>query len=82
MPLVQAEEDVWIKKFIVELRVVPSIVDSIYLCCNNNGVIVHAKENKSHQWSKLILICFHLIQEKCRQPTLENVVDLLMEHLA
>lgn len=49
MPLVQAEEDVWIKKFIVELRVVPSIVDSIYLCCNNNGVIVHAKENKSHQ---------------------------------
>ncbi|XP_057996503.1 secreted RxLR effector protein 161-like [Hevea brasiliensis] len=39
-----AKEVVWIKKFITELGVVPSIVDPVTLYCDNNGAIAQAKE--------------------------------------
>ncbi|KAK9001076.1 hypothetical protein V6N11_082868 [Hibiscus sabdariffa] len=57
------KEAVWIKKFISELRVVPSISDAIELHCDKNGAIAQAKEPRSHQRSKHILRRFHLIQE-------------------
>lgn len=41
-----AKEVVWIKKFIFDL--VQSIVDSIEILCDNNGVIAHAKYPRSH----------------------------------
>ncbi|KAK9018611.1 hypothetical protein V6N11_001581 [Hibiscus sabdariffa] len=55
------KETVWIEKFISELGVVPSISDAVELYCDNNGAIVQAKEPRSHQRSKHILKCFHLI---------------------
>ncbi|KAK2429799.1 secreted RxLR effector protein [Trifolium repens] len=58
-----AKEAVWIKKFMSELEVVPSIVDPISLYCDNNGAIAQAKEPRSHQRSKHILRRFHLIRE-------------------
>src|SRR5262249_7282846 len=39
-----AKEAVWMKKFITELGVVPSIVDPVLLLCDNNGAIAQAKE--------------------------------------
>ena len=51
------------KKFIIELRVVPIISESIPLLCDNNGAIAQAKEPRSHQKSKHILRRFHLIRE-------------------
>ena len=39
---------IWIKKFIIELGVVLSIVDPPSLYCDNNGAIMHAKEPMSH----------------------------------
>ena len=42
-------EAVWIKKFINELGVVPSIVSPIPLYCDTNGAIAQAKEPRSHQ---------------------------------
>ncbi|KAK8696248.1 hypothetical protein V6N13_001384 [Hibiscus sabdariffa] len=56
-----AKEDVWIKKFISELGVVPSISDVVELYCDNNGAITQAKEPRSHPRSKHTLKCFHLI---------------------
>ncbi|KAK8593022.1 hypothetical protein V6N12_045111 [Hibiscus sabdariffa] len=56
-----AKEAIWIKKFISELGVVPSISDAIELYCDNNGAIAQAKEPRSHQRSKHILRRFHLI---------------------
>ncbi|XP_038711759.1 secreted RxLR effector protein 161-like [Tripterygium wilfordii] len=56
-----AKEAVWIKKFIAELKDVPSIADPIELYCDNNGAIAQAKEPRSHQRSKHILRRFHLI---------------------
>ncbi|KAK8609540.1 hypothetical protein V6N13_061988 [Hibiscus sabdariffa] len=42
-----AKEAIWIKKFISELGVVPSISDAVELYCDNNGAIVQAKGNGS-----------------------------------
>ena len=50
-----AKEAVWIRKFITELGVVPSIADPIELYCDNNGAIAQAKEPRSHQRTKHIL---------------------------
>ncbi|KAK8999949.1 hypothetical protein V6N11_082087 [Hibiscus sabdariffa] len=85
-----AKEAVWIKKFITELGVVPSISDAIELYCDNNGAIVQAKEPKSHQRSKHIFRRFHLIREIldrgdveiCKVHTNDNVVDPLTKPLA
>jgi hypothetical protein len=85
-----AKEAVWIRKFITELGVVPSIVDPIVLYCDNTGAIAQAKEPRSHQKSKHILRRFHLIREIvdrgdvkiCKIPTEENVSDPLTKPLA
>ncbi|XP_038697978.1 secreted RxLR effector protein 161-like [Tripterygium wilfordii] len=84
-----AKEAVWIKKFIAELEVVPSIADPIELYCDNNGAIAQAKEPRSHQRSKHILRRFHLIREIinrgdvkiCRVSTNENIADPLTKPL-
>ena len=44
-----AKEAVWIKKFITDLGVVPSITNPIDAYCDNNGAIAQAKEPRSHQ---------------------------------
>ena len=58
-----AKEAVWLKKFITNLGVVPTISDPIPLLCDNNGAIAQAKEPRSHYKSKHILMRFHLIRE-------------------
>ncbi|KAG8481078.1 hypothetical protein CXB51_025801 [Gossypium anomalum] len=65
-----AKEAVWIKKFITELGVVPSISDAIELRCDNNGAITQAKEPRSHQQSNIYLGAIILFErlpiEGCR----------------
>ncbi|KAK8708617.1 hypothetical protein V6N13_059655 [Hibiscus sabdariffa] len=56
-----AKEAIWIKKFVTQLGVMPSISDAMELYCDNNGAIAQAKEPRSHQKFKHILKCFHLI---------------------
>ncbi|OAO89438.1 hypothetical protein AXX17_ATUG00590 [Arabidopsis thaliana] len=56
-----AKEVVWIRKFITELGVVPSICGPVDIYCDNNGAIAQAKEPRSHQKSKHILRRYHLI---------------------
>ena len=85
-----AKEAVWIKKFITELGVVPSITNPIDLYCDNNGTIAQAKVPRSHQRSKHILRRFHLIREIidrgdvkiCKVPTNDNIADPLTKALA
>ncbi|KAI5413939.1 hypothetical protein KIW84_058186 [Lathyrus oleraceus] len=84
------KEAVWIKKFISELGIVPSIMDPIGLYCDNNGAIAQTKKPRSHQRSKDILRRYHLIREIidigdvkiCRVPTLDNIADPLIKPLA
>ena len=85
-----AKEAVWIKKFINELGVVPSIADPVHLYCDNNGAIAQPKEPRSHQRSKHVLRKYHVIREIiCRNdvkiervPTEDNIADPLTEALA
>ena len=58
-----AKEAVWIKKFITDLEVVPSITNPVDVYCDNNGAIAKAKEPRSLQRSKHILRRYHLIRE-------------------
>ena len=58
-----AKEIVWIKRFIIDLGVVPSNEELIPLYYNNNEVIAQTKEPRSHQKLKHILRRFHLIKE-------------------
>jgi hypothetical protein len=50
-----AKECFWIKKFLSELGVVPSVQGPMNLYCENNGAITQAKEPRSHSRSKHVL---------------------------
>ena len=85
-----AKEAVWLKKFIIDLGIVPTISDPIPLLCDNNGAIAQAKEPRSHHKSKHILRCFHLIREVVttgdvvveRVLSTDNIADPLTKPLA
>ncbi|KAL0413248.1 UNVERIFIED_CONTAM: hypothetical protein Sradi_1526500 [Sesamum radiatum] len=50
-----AKEVVWIKNYIQELGVVPSIVEPVVLFCDNNGAIAQANEPRSDHRSNIFL---------------------------
>jgi hypothetical protein len=84
-----AKEACWIKKFLMELGVVPSATSPIELYCDNNGAIAQAKEPRSHQRSKHVLRRYHLIREiiergdvkVCKVHTDGNTADPLTKPL-
>ncbi|XP_057543800.1 secreted RxLR effector protein 161-like [Amaranthus tricolor] len=83
------KETVWIKKFISELGIVPSIENGIKLYCDNEGAIAQSKEPRSHQKSKHVERKFHLIREIVgrqdviisRVDTTDNIADPLTKPL-
>ncbi|KAL0453621.1 UNVERIFIED_CONTAM: hypothetical protein Slati_1340200 [Sesamum latifolium] len=46
-----AKEAVWMKNYIQELGVVPSIAEPVVIFCDNNGAIAQAREPRSHHHS-------------------------------
>ena len=58
-----AKEAVWMKKFLEELEIIPTIHDPVPLYYDNTGAIALAKEPCSHQRSRHILRKYHLICE-------------------
>ena len=47
-----SKEEAWLKNFIEDLGVVPTIQDLIELFCGNKGVVALTKEPKDHGRSK------------------------------
>ncbi|KAL0291707.1 UNVERIFIED_CONTAM: Retrovirus-related Pol polyprotein from transposon TNT 1-94, partial [Sesamum calycinum] len=80
-----AKEAVWMKNYIQELGVVPSIAEPVVIFCDNNGAIAQAKELRSHHRSKHILRRYHLLREMVgrgdvrmdRVSSAENTADPL-----
>ncbi|KAL0402015.1 UNVERIFIED_CONTAM: hypothetical protein Slati_4231400 [Sesamum latifolium] len=80
-----AKKAVWMKNYIQELGVVPSIAEPVVIFCDNNGTIAQAKEPRSHHRSKHILRHYHLLRETvsrgdCRMDRVssaKNTVDPL-----
>ncbi|KAL0430643.1 UNVERIFIED_CONTAM: Retrovirus-related Pol polyprotein from transposon TNT 1-94 [Sesamum radiatum] len=58
-----AKEAVWMKNYIQELGVVPSITEPMVIVCDNNGAIAQAKEPRSHHRPKPILRRYHLLRK-------------------
>ncbi|KAL8128045.1 hypothetical protein AgCh_014838 [Apium graveolens] len=85
-----AKEAVWMRKFVSELGVVPSIEEPIALYCDKNAAIAQAKEPRSHKNSKHVLRRFHLIRVIIergdvkieRVDTHNNVADPLTKSLS
>ncbi|KAL0427657.1 UNVERIFIED_CONTAM: Retrovirus-related Pol polyprotein from transposon TNT 1-94 [Sesamum latifolium] len=85
-----ANEAVWMKNYIQELGVVPSIAEPVVIFCDNNGAIAQAKEPRSHRRSKHILRRYHLLREMvsrgdCRMErfsSAENTVDPLTKPMS
>ncbi|KAL0287196.1 UNVERIFIED_CONTAM: Retrovirus-related Pol polyprotein from transposon TNT 1-94 [Sesamum calycinum] len=80
-----AKEAVWMKNYIQELGVVPSIAEPVVIFCDNNGAIAQVKEPRSHHRSKHILRRYHLLREMVgrgdvrmdRVKSAENTADPL-----
>ena len=78
----------WIKKFLSELRVVPSVLGPVDLYCDNNGATAQANEPRSHSKSKHVLRRYHMIREIvnkgdvkiCKVDTISYTADPLTNH--
>ena len=85
-----AKEAVWMRKFLSELEVVPTIKDSVHLYCDSNAAIALTKEPRSHQKSRHILRKYHLIREIVdrreikieRVDTKDNIADPFTKAIA
>ncbi|KAK1683557.1 hypothetical protein QYE76_044405 [Lolium multiflorum] len=84
-----SSEAVWMKRFIVELGVVPSALDPLVIYCDNMGAIANAQEQRSHKRLKHIKLRYHSIREYiedgevkiCKVHTDLNVADPLTKAL-
>ena len=61
----------WLRKLISELEVAPFFDGPILLYYDSTGTIIQAKESKSHQCTKHILHCYHLIREIVERDDVE-----------
>ena len=58
-----AKEAVWLKNFLLDLEVVPSVLSAITLYYDNSRADANVKEPRSHKRGKHIERKYHLIRE-------------------
>ena len=58
-----AKEAVWLRKFLIDLEVVPEADEPMILYCDNSGAVANSKEPRSHKRSKHIERKYHLIRD-------------------
>nr|XP_043630410.1 secreted RxLR effector protein 161-like [Erigeron canadensis] len=71
-----AQEAVWIRKFVAELGVVPSIKSPMEMYCDNLSTIILAKESRVRKGSRHILRKFDYIREVIER----NEINILKVH--
>ncbi|TYK18526.1 gag/pol protein [Cucumis melo var. makuwa] len=57
------KEAVWLKKFLIDLEVVPNMHLLITLYCDNSGAVAKSREPRSYKRGKHIEQKYHLIRE-------------------
>ena len=85
-----AKEAVWLKKFLLEIGVVPSVSSPIVLFCDNNGAIGQTKEPRNHKKDKHIERKYHLIRDIVQRgdtivskiASAQNLADLFTKTLS
>ena len=58
-----AKEVVWLRQFLINLEVVPSVNKQITIYCDNSGSVANSKEPRSHKRVKHIERKYHLLRE-------------------
>ena len=58
-----AKEVVWLKKFLMDLQLIPSADRPITLYCDNSGAVAQFKEPRYHKKQKHIERKYHLIRD-------------------
>ncbi|GKC34305.1 hypothetical protein Tco_1046689 [Tanacetum coccineum] len=62
-----SKEAIWMKNFNGDLRVVPTVQDSIEIFCDNESAVALTKEPKDHEKSKHIERKYHFVQSKVEE---------------
>ncbi|GKA91238.1 hypothetical protein Tco_0813108 [Tanacetum coccineum] len=62
-----SKEAIWMKNFIRDLRVVPTVQDPIEIFCDNKRAVALTKEPKDHEMSKHIERKYHVVQSKVEE---------------
>ena len=57
------KEAVWLKNFLMDLEMVPTVQSVITLYCDTSETVANSKEPRSHKRGKHIERKYHLIQE-------------------
>ena len=58
-----SNEAVWLREFVIELGVFPSMRDPVNILCDNTGAIANAKDPRNHSTAKHIPRRYHVIRE-------------------
>ena len=58
-----AKEAVWLRNFLLDVKVVPSLQSAIVIYCDNSGAVANAREPRAHSKGKHIERKYHLIRE-------------------
>ena len=58
-----AKEAVWLRNFLVDLEVIPSLPRVITVYCDNSGAVANSREPRAHRASKHIERKYHLIRD-------------------
>ena len=57
------KEAVWLKNFLIDLEMVPTVQSAITLYCDNSIAVTNAKEPRSHKREKNIERKYHILRE-------------------
>ena len=84
-----SKEAVWLRNYLIELDVIPSLLREITIYCDNAGAVANSKEPKSHKATKHIERKYHIIWEIIwrgdvqieKIDTKENLVDPFTKYL-
>ena len=77
-----AKEVVWLRNFLMELGVVPSVQSAITVYCDNSKTVANSKELRSHKRGKRIERKYHLIREIVNRGDMEVSQIALEDNLA
>ena len=71
------KEAVWLRNFLMNLRVVPAV-----LCCDNSGAVANSREPRAHKKGKNIECKYHLIREIVQRDDVEVIKIASVNNLA
>ena len=76
------KEAIWLKKFLLDLQVIPSADRPITLYCDNSGAVAQSKESRYHKKQKHIERKYHLIRDIIKRGDMVVTKIALEENLA